>query len=94
MQPPDRELLDFDTGGLEDWDEQRARAALDGRDGRLYRNHLHIAMHLDRWARAEAARTDADARYTAGYVQALQDMAAYLRQTYYLPEEDDETPNG
>ncbi|MGC0337858.1 hypothetical protein RKD20_002892 [Streptomyces sp. SLBN-8D4] len=25
-------------------------------------------------------------RYEAGYVQALADMAAFLRQTYYLPE--------
>ncbi|GAA2568398.1 MULTISPECIES: hypothetical protein [Streptomyces] len=86
MQPPDQELLDFDTSALEDWDEQRARAALDGDNGPLYRNHLHIAMHLDRWAKAESGRTDTDARYTAGYVQALEDMAAFLRQTYYLPE--------
>ncbi|WP_166029403.1 hypothetical protein [Streptomyces chilikensis] len=88
MQPPDQELLDFDTDALDDWDERRARAALDGDDGPLYRNHLHIAMHLDRWAEAESGRTDTDARYTAGYVQALEDVAAFLRQTYYLPEGD------
>ncbi|MEU9576421.1 hypothetical protein [Streptomyces chilikensis] len=88
MQPPDQELLDFDTDALEDWDERRARAALDGDDGPLYRNHLHIAMHLDRWAEAESGRTDTDARYTAGYVQALEDVAAFLRQTYYLPGGD------
>ncbi|GAA2459795.1 hypothetical protein [Streptomyces glaucus] len=87
MQPRDEDLLDFDTSGLEDWDGERARAALDGKDGDLYRNHLHIALHLDRWAAAESGRTDTDARYTAGYVQALEDMAAFLRQTYYLPEE-------
>ncbi|MFD5271639.1 hypothetical protein [Streptomyces sp. NPDC058335] len=89
MQPADQELLDFDTSALEGWDEQLVRAALDGENGPLYRNHLHIALHLDRWAKAESTRTDTDARYTAGYVQALEDMAAYLRQTYYLPEGGD-----
>jgi hypothetical protein len=86
MQPPDQELLDFDTGALEDWDERRARTALDSGNGTLYRNHLQIALALDRWAEAERERTDADARHRAGYVQALEDMAAYLRQTCYLPE--------
>ncbi|MFI2428807.1 hypothetical protein ACH5A7_32755 [Streptomyces sp. NPDC018955] len=85
MQRPDEELLDFDTGELEDWDEERTRAALDGEHGTLYRNHLDIALHLDQWAEAESRRTDTDARYEAGYTQALQDTAAFLRQTYYLP---------
>ncbi|WP_406724757.1 hypothetical protein WJ438_09030 [Streptomyces sp. GD-15H] len=85
-QPSNDELLNFDTTALEDWDEKRARAVLNGGNGPLYRNHLHIAMHLDQWAKAESERTDTDARYRAGYVQALEDMAAYLRQTYYLPE--------
>lgn len=88
MPPPDQDLLDFDTSALEDWDEQRARAALDGENGSLYRNHLRMAVHLDQWAKAESGRTDTDARYTAGYVQALEDVAAFLRQTYYLPESD------
>ena len=85
MPQPDDELLAFDTSGLEDWDERRARAALDGGHGALYRNHLRIALQLDAWAEAESRRTDVDARYRAGYTQALRDMAAFLRQTYYLP---------
>ncbi|PNG20734.1 hypothetical protein [Streptomyces cahuitamycinicus] len=85
MQRPDEELLDFDTGELEDWDEERARAALDGEHGTLYRNHLDIALHLDQRAEAESRRTDTDARYKAGFTQALRDTAAFLRQTYYLP---------
>lgn len=85
----DEELLDFDTGTLEDWDEERARAALDGEDGALYRNHLHMALRLDQWARAESRRTDTHPRYRAGYVQALEDVAAFLRQTYYLPADRD-----
>jgi hypothetical protein len=89
VQPPDDELLEFDTSSLEDWDDERARDALSGDHGALYRNHLHIALHLDRWAKAESRRTDADANYKAGYVQALEDMAAFLRQTYYLPEAPD-----
>ncbi|MDQ0578684.1 hypothetical protein [Streptomyces rishiriensis] len=86
MQQRDEELLNFDTSTLEDWDPARVRTALDGKDGALYRNHLHIALLLDQWATAESRRTDTDARYKAGYVQALADMAAFLRQTYYLPE--------
>ncbi|MEV5885027.1 hypothetical protein AB0L74_20235 [Streptomyces sp. NPDC052020] len=85
MWQPDEDPLDFDTSALEDWDEERARAALRGTHATLYRNHLHIAAKLDQWAMAEGQRTDADARYKAGYVQALQDMAAFLRQTYFLP---------
>ncbi|MGW5202937.1 hypothetical protein [Streptomyces spiralis] len=85
--PPqtDDELLAFDTSDLEDRDEQRARAALGGRYGALYRNHPHIAVHLDAWAQAEGRRTDVDAHGKAGYTQALQDMAAFLGQTYSLP---------
>jgi hypothetical protein len=64
-----------------------ARAALDGENGPLHRNHLRIALHLDRSAKAESGRTDTDARYTAGYSQALKGMAASLRQTSYLPED-------
>ncbi|GGQ01543.1 hypothetical protein [Streptomyces roseolilacinus] len=89
MPHSDEELLDFDTDTLEDWDEDRARAALDGEDGTLYRNHLRMALHLDRWARAESGRTDTDPRYRAGYAQALEDVAAFLRQTYYLPGDRD-----
>lgn len=85
MSDADEELLDFDTHALEDWDEARARAALGGEHGALYRNHLRMAQHLDRWAKAERGRTDTDARYKAGYTEALEDIAAFLRQTYYLP---------
>jgi hypothetical protein len=85
VRQTDDELLAFDTGDLEDWDEERARAALGGKYGSVYRNHLCIALHLDSWAEAEGRRTDVDARYGAGYRQALRDMAAFLRQTYYLP---------
>ncbi|MEU7423781.1 hypothetical protein [Streptomyces sp. NPDC040750] len=89
MPQTDDELLAFDTGDLEDWEEDRARAALGGRHGALYRNHLLIAWHLDSWAEAEGRRTDVDAHYKAGYRQALLDMAAFLRQTYYLPRGPD-----
>jgi hypothetical protein len=89
VQPPDEELLNFDTSALEDWDEEGSRAALHGEHGVLYRNHLHMALLLDRWAKAERRRTDTDARYRAGYAQALEDLAAFLRQAYYLPEDRD-----
>ncbi|CAM5682726.1 hypothetical protein [Streptomyces griseomycini] len=89
MQQPDEDPLDFDTSALEDWDEGRARRALSGRHATLYRNHLDIAAKLDQWALTEGRRTDIDARHRAGYVQALGDVAAFLRQTYYLPEGPD-----
>ncbi|MFE9676815.1 hypothetical protein ACFYO5_22140 [Streptomyces sp. NPDC006259] len=85
MRQGDEELLDFDTSALEDWDAERARVALDGADGALYRNHLRMALLLDQWAKAENGRTDTGRHYKAGYVQALGDVAAFLRQTYYLP---------
>jgi hypothetical protein len=87
VPPSDDELLAFDTSGLEDWDEDRARADLGGRHGALYRNHLRVASHLDAWAQAESRRTDVDPHYRTGYAQALRDMAAFLRQGYYLPAE-------
>ncbi|MGW3036744.1 hypothetical protein ACWDCB_36750 [Streptomyces sp. NPDC001178] len=92
MPQTDDELLAFDTSELEDWSEDRARAALGGRHGASYRNHLLIAWHLDSWAEAEGRRTEVDVHYKAGYRQALQDMAAFLRQTYYLPRGPDRTP--
>jgi hypothetical protein len=88
----DDELLAFDTSDLENWDEDRARAAPGGRHGALHRNHLRIPVHVDNWAEAEGRRTDVDAHYKAGYRQALQDMAAFLRQTYYLPRAPDGGP--
>ncbi|MER5833900.1 hypothetical protein ABT116_24360 [Streptomyces sp. NPDC002130] len=42
-------------------------------------------LDFDTGAAAEGRRTDTDARYKAGYTQALRDTAAFLRQTYYLP---------
>lgn len=38
MPQTDDQLLAFDTSDLEDRDEDRARAALGGRHGALYRN--------------------------------------------------------
>ncbi|MFF5859749.1 hypothetical protein ACFY8B_29715 [Streptomyces sp. NPDC012751] len=84
MPQTDDHLLAFDTSDLEDRDEDRARTALGGRHGALYRNHLLIARRLDSWAEAEGRRTDADAHCRAGYRQTLQDAAAFLRQTYHL----------
>ncbi|MER6032208.1 hypothetical protein [Streptomyces sp. NPDC001851] len=62
-------LLAFDASDLEDWGEQRARAALGGRYGALYRNHRCIALHLDSRAEAEGRRTEVDAHDEAGYMR-------------------------
>ncbi|MGW7073687.1 hypothetical protein ACWGII_39755 [Streptomyces sp. NPDC054855] len=89
MRHSDQELLDFDKTALADWDEGRSQAALEGEDAALYRNHLHIAMHLDQWAGREQERgkgSSDEERHSAGYVRALEDVAAFLRQAYYLPE--------
>lgn len=50
------------------------------------------AWHLASWAEDEGRRADVDAYYKTGYRQVLQDMAAFLRQTYYLPRGLDRTP--
>ncbi|MEU4067409.1 hypothetical protein AB0F25_34280 [Streptomyces wedmorensis] len=91
MHHSDAELLDFDTSELGDWDEGRAQSALNGQSGELYRNHLHIAMHLSQWAERETERTkgsDTDELRSAGFVHALEEVAAHLRQTDYLPGSD------
>ncbi|MFF9638839.1 hypothetical protein ACF1D2_30200 [Streptomyces bacillaris] len=89
MHHSDEELLDFDKTGLEDWDEARSQAALDGQDAAVYRNHLHIAMHLDQWVQREGERpkgSSEEESHSAGFVHALEELAAHFRQTYYLPE--------
>lgn len=88
MHHSDVELLNFDTSMLADWDEGRAQAALNGEAGALYRNHLHIAMHLDQWAERVGQWDvgDTNAPRMEGFKQALEEVAAHLRQTDYLPE--------
>ncbi|MFE1731693.1 hypothetical protein ACFW6X_16250 [Streptomyces bacillaris] len=91
MQHSDAELLAFDKSAHEDWDEERAQEALNSEDGKLYRNHLHIAMHLSQWAERETERTkgdDTDELRTTGFVHALEEVAAHLRQADYLPGSD------
>ncbi|MDG9709537.1 hypothetical protein [Streptomyces sp. DH10] len=87
MHHSDAELLDFDKSVLADWDEEQAHTALHGEARALYRNHLHIAMHLDQWAERVSQQDvdDTNAPRMDGFKQALEEIAAHLRQTHYLP---------
>jgi hypothetical protein len=77
----DDELLDFDRSRLADWDEDRARRLL-VEQPELYRNHLAIARGLQGWAdRLETPGAEPDRNFT----QAIQDIAAHLRQGDFLP---------
>ena len=87
MHHSDAELLNFDKSVLADWDEEQAQAALNGEARALYRNHLHVAMQLDQWAQRVSQRDvdDTEALRMDGFKQALEEVAAHLRQTDYLP---------
>ncbi|MEU1573283.1 hypothetical protein ABZ519_19345 [Streptomyces collinus] len=87
MHHSDAELLNFDASVLADWDEEQAQAVLNGEARALYRNHLHIAMHLDQWAQRLSQQDvdDIDAPRMDGFKQALEEVAAHLRRTDYMP---------
>lgn len=53
----------------------------------LYLNHLRVAQHITAWADRDEQRhpsTSDDDRYQKGYVEALREIAAKLRQADYV----------
>lgn len=84
MPIPDQ--LDFDSERLAMYEEGRVREALTEHPS-LYINHLEIAQHLSGWAERleEDARPALDPEFTKGYVEALREVAAHLRQADYAP---------
>ena len=87
MALTDEELLDFDSERLADFDPARAEQQL--RDHpHIFRNHLRIGRWVQQWAdRLEESPPGGDVGFDAGYVQALREVAAHLRQGDLLPDE-------
>ncbi|NUV60672.1 hypothetical protein [Streptomyces sp. CAI-85] len=81
----DEERWDFDTSDM-DWQEDRVQAARDGEFGDLYRNHLDVAVVLTRWAKAVGDQPEyGTTEHAQGFIQALEEVAARLRQADYVP---------
>jgi hypothetical protein len=83
-------IFDFDTDGLDAYDDARVADALDKHPA-VYVNHLRIAQHIDATAaeletqRANADVAGDDARYDEGYVAALRGIVTALRQADFVP---------
>jgi hypothetical protein len=85
----DPELLDFNAALMADYDEERAHENLE-RYGDVFRYQLLMALDISQWAESLAdprgpTRNAMDARQMLGWVDALQNVAACLRQGDYLP---------
>jgi len=82
----DDQLLDFDRSDIFDWEEVNAMVSL-VEQPELYRNHLAIALGLDAWAiRAkEQESMTSSAEFNRGFVEALRQLAAFLRNGAFLP---------
>ncbi|MEV6569934.1 hypothetical protein [Streptomyces sp. NPDC051577] len=88
MSKSDEELLDFDQARLADWDSERAKRALEGGDGAIYRNHLAIAQWIDDWARnlEGGELRESPTEFNEGFIKGIRELAAHLRQTDLLPD--------
>lgn len=85
MRLIDQELLDFDTRILAHWDEARVEQAL-RETPELYRNHLVIARWLDDWIEGLEDQADhTDDRVNDGFIAALREVRAHLRQADLVP---------
>ena len=80
----DEDLLDFDTARLAGMTTGRTPRKLLYLHGDLYRHQLVMARHLELWARrqSEVRLTE----FQDGFMDALTDIAAHLRQGDYLPD--------
>jgi hypothetical protein len=85
MTLTDEELFDFDEKRLADYDAKKARQDLK-QYGDAFRFQLVAAKHIEGWAdRLEEHSGTVDPQFNAGYVLALREVAAHLRQSDYLP---------
>ena len=84
--PSDEELLFIeDEAALADYDRGRAEQALE-KYGDAFRFQLIAARQIERWAEGlRLSPGSLPARFVEGYVQALREVAAHLRQCDYLP---------
>jgi len=83
---PTPDLFDFlDAEALANYDEARVRQVLVEHPS-LYVNHLEIAQHLNVWAdRLEEDRSVTGSDFHKGFIHAIRDVAAHLRQGDYTP---------
>ena len=85
----DQRLFDFNAALMEDYDDAKAHADLETY-GDAFRFQLVAALDLDDWAErledpdSPLTRT-LDELEIRGWVNATRQLAAYLRQGYYLP---------
>ena len=85
MFPPDDVLLDFDPSRMANWDGDRASELLAGQP-ELYRNHLVVARWISGFAdRVEEDEDTETPEQRSGYLAALRDLAAHLRQGDLVP---------
>lgn len=86
----DAELLDFNAALMVDYQDELTHERLE-EYGDAFRYQLVAALQLSEWAETLADPDDPinrtmNAVEIRGWVNALQNVAAYLRQGYYLPE--------
>ena len=83
---PTPDMFDFDADRLDDYDPLRVAEALEEHPA-LYVNHLQLAQYLQSWRESveEDSRFGGDPAFKKGYVDALNQVAAHLRQADYLP---------
>ncbi len=85
MTLSDDDLLAFDHAGMADSTPEQALRLL-REQPELYRNHLVQARTLDGWAeRMFDVKDQMDEERFRGWQDALENVAAFLRQGYFLP---------
>jgi hypothetical protein len=90
MPLSDAQLFDFNAALLADYDDAKAHGDLE-KYGDAFRFQLIAALHLDRCVDRlqdpeSAASRELDEKELRAWVTALQSVAAFLRQGYYLPD--------
>lgn len=80
---PTPDIFDFDPDELADYDPHEIDRILLEQPA-LYLNHLRIARSIRGWASRTRNAPMGDKNYQRGYVQALREVAAHLRQGDYV----------
>lgn len=81
---PTPDIFDFDSERLASYDQAGIDKIMVEQPA-LYINHLRIARSIAGWAsRLEERNEAANDDYQRGYVQALREIAAHLRQGDYV----------
>ena len=89
MPLSDEDLIDFNARLLIDYSDEKAHADLE-EYGDVFRVQLIEALHLSAWADSLAegehpALASLNVEVVQGWINALREVAAHLRQGNYLP---------